>query len=139
MRRKNRSTREVPPKLFKYAYFAVGGVFLVAALLYIAGLAMQRLTPEQKVFASPYSLQNEFHRADILLKEKGYEIESQQISQDKSELIITLKEGPKVIFTHEQDIAWQISSLHSIIDRLTIEDKRPKTIDFRFGKPIVKF
>lgn len=53
--------------------------------------------------------------------------------------LIKVKEGEKILFSKDIDIATQISSLQLVLSRLTIEGKRFSRLDFRFEKPVVTF
>ena len=53
-------------------------------------------------------------------------------------IIGEMREGPKVYFSKNQDAYWQVSSLQLILARLTIDNKKPKLIDLRQARPIVK-
>jgi len=66
-------------------------------------------------------------------------IESINTASFSSDFTVKLKEGPFVIFSTDKDLGWQISSLQSIISRLTIDSKKPVKVDFRFEKPIVTY
>ncbi len=140
MRKRNiKRNNTVNTRLFKILFSVAGIIFVLTGILYGIKIGLSHFSSPQVVLANPYLRQNQFYDIDKKLDEKGFTIESQDLSQDKSTLIVNLEKGPKVIFTTSQDIDWQISSLHSIIYTLTIENKQPKQIDFRFGKPIVKF
>jgi hypothetical protein len=126
-------------RIFKILFMIAGVIFVLTGILYGVKFVLHTFAPPQAISASPYLKQNQFGGIEDKLSKKGIEIESRQMSSNKTLLLLKVKEGPEVIFTSDQDIDWQISSLHSIIHKLTIENKLPKQIDFRFGKPIVKF
>lgn len=79
---------------------------------------------------------SEFENA---LTRGGFTIRSLTVASDSSSITVELKDGPVVVFTRSKDIEWQVSSLQSIMRRLTIESNTPSQIDFRFTKPIVNF
>jgi hypothetical protein len=140
MRRRKKIKQSNPnTKVFKLLFIIAGVIFGLTGLLYISREILQIFVTAPSVFASPYLRQNQFIGIEEKLHAKGLALESQQLSPNKSILTIKLQKGPEVILSDEQDIDWQISSLHSIIYKLTIENKQPKQIDFRFGKPIVKY
>ncbi len=141
MRRKkqNRNKKLFHPQLTTIAFALAGGLFVLALILFTMGKIIETLTPQQTVFANPYTRQNQFAEAEALLSAKGFEVESKTVSKDKSVLTVALHNGPTVLFSSSTDLEWQISSLHSIMYKLTIDNKRPTEIDFRFEKPIVKF
>lgn len=112
---------------------------MIAGAIFIGGQILQLVTPQQAVFASPYLRQNQFSDIGEKIADKGLKIESVKVSSNKSVLTVQLEKGPTVLFSSSYDIDWQVSSLHSIIYKLTIDNKQPKQVDFRFGKPVVKF
>jgi hypothetical protein len=138
-RRKLRKDNTPNPKVFKILFAIAGGIFLLTGILYCVKFALSTFSSPPAVFANPYLRQNQFIRIDEKLQEKGIIVESKSLSPNKTLLTVKVEKGPEVLFTSDHDIDWQISSLHSIIYKLTIENKQPKQIDFRFGKPIVKF
>ena len=73
---------------------------------------------------------------EALLK-NGVSYFSVDIASDSSYLV-TLQDGGKVIITSKKSIPSQISSLQLMLNRLTIEGKRIKIVDFRFDKPIIR-
>lgn len=74
-----------------------------------------------------------------ILRENKIEYDSVKEEQETGSVIVKLKNNTLVIFSSYKDINWQISSLHNIISRLTIENRVPKRIDFTFDKTIVNF
>lgn len=138
-RKKIKRSSNRNPLLYKLPFILAGLVFLVTGLVYAGSKIVHFLTPEQAVFASPYLRQNQFSEIDKKLDAKGFHVVSKNLSLNKTELTVELENDLKVLFSNEYDIDWQISSLHSIIYKLTIDNKQPKQIDFRFGKPVVKF
>jgi hypothetical protein len=75
---------------------------------------------------------------DALARSK-IEYSTVAISSSSGSLRADLPEGTQVFFSYEKEIEWQISSLQSILQRLTIENKIPSVIDLRYNRPIVKF
>lgn len=54
-----------------------------------------------------------------------------------SALIIKNVNGETYTFSSNKDLTQQASSLQRIKTQLTIEDKRLKTVDFRFDDPVI--
>jgi len=52
---------------------------------------------------------------------------------------VAIPDGGQIFISSKKDLISQISSLQLVLNRLTIEGKRIKTLDFRFDKPIIKF
>jgi len=61
------------------------------------------------------------------------------ITPSSDSYIITLSSGGQVIISSKKDLSTQINSLQLMLNRLTIEGKRIKSLDFRFDKPIINF
>ena len=72
------------------------------------------------------------------VKEKGYTVELAKGYVSNSIISIKLKDGPEVLFTAENDLNLAINAMDGIIKKMTIDNKKPKKIDLRFDKPIVK-
>jgi len=71
------------------------------------------------------------------LSSAGLSYSSVSVASDSS-YILTLPEGGKAIITPQKNINEQISSLQLVLNRLTIEGKRIKVIDFRYDKPVIR-
>lgn len=74
-----------------------------------------------------------------MLREKNIDFSDVMVSSDGATIVVTIKDDSRAIFSTEKDIDWQVSSLHALILRLTIDNKKASYIDLRFDKPIVKF
>jgi len=74
---------------------------------------------------------------EVLLKKANVPFSSVTSSSDF--YIIILSGGGQVIMSSKKELAVQISSLQLMLNRLTIEGKRIKSLDFRFDKPIINF
>ena len=61
-----------------------------------------------------------------------------QISASDSSYLVDLRDGGQAIISKKKDIQEQINSLQLMLNRLTIEGKRIKTVDFRFDRPILR-
>lgn len=64
---------------------------------------------------------------------------TQAVSNSDGSQKIKLKDGSEIIFSYNKDLNRQIASLQLLLSRLTIEDKKLKTLDFRFASPVVSF
>lgn len=71
------------------------------------------------------------------LKENKIKFSSIEISSDSS-YFVKLSDGGVVIISPKKDIGQQISSLQLMLNRLTIEGKRIKLVDFRYDRPIIR-
>jgi len=52
---------------------------------------------------------------------------------------VYLKDNGVVFLSQKKDLSMQIDSLQLIVNRLTIEGKRFKSLDFRFDKPVITY
>ncbi len=138
-KRKIKQSNTGRSRIYIIPFYIAGVLFILTGVVYAGGKILQLVTPEQTVFASPYLQQNQFIDVEKKLVKKGLTVVSKDLSSNKTVLTVELEKGPTVIFSSSYDIDWQISSLHSIIYKLTIDNKQPKQIDFRFEKPVVKF
>lgn len=73
---------------------------------------------------------------DILKKEK---IEYSELKKFTDYYSVTIKDQGVVYISANKDFLKQVSSLQVIINRLTIEGKRFKKVDFRFDKPYITY
>lgn len=87
----------------------------------------------------PYVANSSVFDISNALKEKKIEVRSIKMLDDSSGINADLNDGVSVIFSTEKDAKNQVSSLQEIMNRLTIDNKKPKKIDFRYSKPIVNF
>ncbi len=76
-------------------------------------------------------------RLDGLLKKANIPFSS--ITSSADSYTVVLSDGGQVIVSSKKDLGVQISSLQLMLNRLTIEGKRIKSLDFRFDKPIINF
>jgi len=53
--------------------------------------------------------------------------------------VISLKDNGEVIVSTQKNISDQLGSLQLILNRLTIEGKRFKSLDFRYDKPVISY
>lgn len=74
----------------------------------------------------------------LLLKDKRIVFSSISISSDSAYLVL-LPHGEEIFFSSKKDLPSQVSSLHLILTRLTIEGKEFRRLDLRFDKPIIVF
>lgn len=126
----------------KGKFFFIKVIFPILILLILSALLLYKLpafTIFNKPIISPLG-QNKPSRAsslEVLLKKANVPFSSVTSSSDS--YIITLLGGGKVIVSSKKDLTLQINSLQLMLNRLTIEGKRIKSLDFRFDKAIINF
>lgn len=112
--------------LFFSYYFFFGKTFLISPLPDVSKtMQVARIDMNQSILQKK-------------LTENGITFSSVTVASDSSYLV-TLPAGEQVLFSQKKDIVSQVSSLHLILSRLTIEGKGFSSLDFRFDKPIVVF
>lgn len=73
-----------------------------------------------------------------LLKKNNLSIVSLS-SYEKDSFVVKLKGGEEALLSSKKSLAVQVSSLHLILSRLTIEGKRVARVDLRFNNPVIVF
>lgn len=97
---------------------------------------------KQEPIAIPVVAGNQIVDIEDELRKQGFRFDEVKRSSSSARIYTTITDKNDkitIVFSSERDIEWQVSSLQSILSRLTIEKKRPTLIDLRFNKPIVKF
>ncbi len=74
-----------------------------------------------------------------ILASKNIDATSVVEATNSAYITVQIKDGPKVYFSRSKDTEWQVTSLQLMLTRLTIDNKKPTTIDMRYARPIVKF
>ena len=82
-----------------------------------------------------YSI-DDFEKA---LAHKNIMFETISTASGSSGFIAKLKDGPRVYFSQEKDVDFQVNTLQLIIQRLTIDKRAVISVDLRYDKPIVKW
>ncbi len=138
-RRRLRRKINVVLRIIFLIIFVISLVLLIRfGLSNILKIAIFNKKPAATSLISPLNSTDNLSDFKRKLSEKNISYSEIKENQDLS-VQLTLKDGSIVLFSKEKDIEWQVSSLEELLSRLTIENKKPKTIDFRFDKPIVKF
>ncbi len=87
---------------------------------------------------SKISLKSDKRVVEEALLKNRITYSSIDIASDSS-FLVNLSDGAKVIITPKKNISSQINSLQLMLNRLTIEGKRIKIVDFRYDRPVVRF
>ena len=82
-----------------------------------------------------YSM-NDFEKA---LSSKNIMFETVSMASGSSGFVAKLKDGPRVYFSQEKNVDFQVNTLQLIIQRLTIDKRTVISVDLRYDKPIVKW
>ena len=110
-------------------------LILSALLLYF----LPTLSLFKKPIISPLAKNKSSQTPNLETLLKNAKVPFVSISQSADYYIVMLSDGGQIFISSKKDLTSQISSLQLIFNRLTIEGKRIKSLDFRFYKPIIKF
>lgn len=72
------------------------------------------------------------------LKKKNIPFSTVSVASD-SAYIVRQPQGEEILLSSKKDLDVQVSSLHLILSRLTIEGKDFKRLDLRYDKPVIVF
>lgn len=92
----------------------------------------------KKEITTPLPEKDQTRELEMLLREKAIDTSFSPVASESS-LLITLASGTSVLFSIKKDLSLQVNSLQIIINKLTIEARMAKKIDFRFEEPIVVY
>jgi len=110
-------------------------LILSALLLYF----LPTLSLFKKPIISPLAKNKSSQTPNLETLLKNAKVPFVSISQSADYYIVMLSDGGQIFISSKKDLTSQISSLQLIFNRLTIEGKRIKSLDFRFDKPIINF
>lgn len=92
-----------------------------------------------KQIVRPVGTMTRIDELKLALAAKNIIFEELHESSGAALIIGKIKSGPKVYFSQNKDVGWQITSLQLILSKLTIDNIEPSYIDLRNDRPIVKF
>lgn len=95
-------------------------------------------TPKDSIIKPVSDLAEAGDLSDVL-SENNFIMESLSESTSSGVFIGKIKDGPRVYFSKNRDPKWQVKSLVLILNKLTIDNKKPTLVDLRYEQPIVKF
>ena len=117
----------------------VAPIFILLVLLSLLLYKLPTLFLFGKPIISPLA-KNKLSQAsslEVLLTKAKIPFSS--ISQSSDYYTLTLLDGGQIFISSKKDLTIQINSLQLILNRLTIEGKRIKSLDFRFDKAVISF
>lgn len=141
MNRKLRRKLRYIPHLFIFALITVGMLYFIKS----QARNIKSIVPplksnvEKSHIVNPVIEKVDPSYFEKKMKEQNIPIYQIEVSPDSLEIIATIQDGPKVIFSPTKDADFQVSTLQSILLRLTIENKKASEINFTFDKPIVNY
>lgn len=89
--------------------------------------------------ASPLADKDPISDLAALLREKKIDTVASPIASDSAILVTIESEETQVLFSANKDLVLQVSTLQIILNKLTIEARVARKIDFRFEDPIVVY
>lgn len=120
-------------------------VFLLLEIFTFFSKIVSFKNPSSQIIAPSIKV-NSVLEFEKKLKEKNIQFEKIEISSQSGRILGFFPDNLQVIFSQDKDIDYQVSSLQLIIQRFTIDNnllsggnKKPKIVDLRFDKPIVRF
>lgn len=123
-------------------------VILIIVSILLAIFAVVKLLPYlsfsgesqmAKNIIAPVGTKNSLTQIRKKLDDKNISYESIKEASDSANIEVELIDGPKILFSKNQDIKWQVESVVLIMQHLTVNDKKPSIIDLTTSRPIVKF
>jgi hypothetical protein len=118
----------------------LAGLFLLLFVAYqsISSVLKVELAGQDRII-KPLGSTTTIDEIRIKLDDKNIIVDDLTESSASGTIVGKIKGGPDVFFTENQDASWQVNSLVLIMSRITADNKKPKVIDLRNIKPIVKF
>jgi hypothetical protein len=119
-------------------------LFIVLLFLSLAVVSLEYLSVNfsfgNAAYLSPIAKESKSRLASVenALDKNKIIYNSVAVASDGS-YAVQLRDGGEVILSSKKDLGSQLTSLQLILSRLTIEGKKLKGLDFRFGNPVVSF
>lgn len=127
-----RKENRLRKKLLIFLFFIL--FFLTSIFSILFGFSVNK-----KFFISPITKQQSEKKAILEKELKKQNIDYLKIEILQDYFAVQIKDNGAVYIGQNKDIKKQVSSLQVIINRLTIEGKRFKKLDFRYAKPLISF
>lgn len=131
MKRKRNKRKKIITKIF-FVFFI--------PILFLASLLLFFLNSTKTIIINPLALKNtrQLESLNKTLTAKNIYFSTIEQNNDLS-YKVQIKDNGIVYISQKKDLILQIDSLQLIINRLTIEGKRFKSLDFRFDKPVILY
>lgn len=138
--------RRAVKRNIRISLFLIFTGIVLLGILFLLAFSLKSILPfvkigsfrEESIIKPVLGLAN-LEQLSAGLSQKNILMESLAESSSSGLFIGKVKDGPRVYFTQTREAKWQVDSLELILRRLTIDNKKPTLIDFRFDQPIVKF
>lgn len=133
---KNKFNRKIKRRRRSSNFFYVLA-FFVLVIFYLSLRCIPALY--QGKIINPLSYFNDKRTEEVALLLAKKKINYLSIKNNSDSFNVFLKDNSQIIISKNKELSLQIDSLQLILNRLTIEGKRFKSLDFRFDKPIISY
>lgn len=138
--KRRRALRQSSAKKTRTMFLSVSLLFVFVVCIslsaFLTSTSPTIISPIPKVEGSQIHVTDKAKQVSILLR--NYSIEAASVIKGNGDiLLVKLRSGEEVTLSSAKDLDVQISSLHLILARLTIEGKKALRLDFRFEKPAI--
>ncbi len=139
-----RAARSRNNKIFKTVVVIILGLIALVVILFLTNQVLPVIFAPKEVTIAKNIIAPVGTKATIAgiskkLEEKNFSIESINEASDSANIEVEIVDGPKVLFSKNQDVKWQVDSVILILQHLTVNSKKPTLIDLTSTRPIVKF
>jgi len=116
-------------------------LLFIVLLFSIAGYFVWHttVTANTQTILKPLPQKDPIADLKTLLHEKKIGIQSDPVASGSAMLVTLSSMSTEVLFSINTDLPTEVGSLQIILNKLTIEGKNARTIDLRFGDPIVVY
>lgn len=126
----------------------------VVFLLFFFILAFPRIQKDFVFRPLPFAISNPFVKNELIgplpnsdpvrdletiLRERQIDLISSPVASESAIVVVLTDDQTRILFSANKDLALQVVSLQIILNKLTIEGRKARSIDFRFKDPIVVY
>ncbi len=121
----------------KIRIFVVAVLIVLILIIIGAGAYVYNLKSEKKVVIIPTTNSPKTLELTRILSSSGFNLESNPFEENGS--ITASISGSTVVFSNSKDLKKQVKALQLLNGSLKMEDKRPREIDLRFEKVVLRY
>src|SRR3989344_4762011 len=143
MRLQKTTARKKRNIIKKIIFFGGVGTILIFGIIflfvykYLLNPRIQFLSPLSSEVSAVWNQTND-NKSELISIFKKEHINFSKISTvQNSTLLVILPNEEEVLMSSDKDLHLQVTSLQVIVSRLTMEGKRFKKRDLRFGRPVI--
>lgn len=137
-----RETKRKVRKVFSYIFAAMFVTLIIVGVFFAWKIASSLLsldTNHSDNLIKPIGSATTIPILQKELSDKGIVMDSLREASESGVFEGVVRDGPKVLFSQNLDSKWQILSLVLILQKTTVDNKKPALIDLTTNRPIVKF